>query len=82
MTDAPMWNWAEQLLGQSNVRKPTEHGLPMGHAGPAWPGGPLTLNSLRALAGSMPRFQTLKQHHCLISYIRMATPFISVPYVC
>ena len=49
MTDTPMWNWAEQLLGLSNVRPPTEHGCRwLRRASMAW--DPLTLNSLRVLA--------------------------------
>jgi hypothetical protein len=41
MTQGPLWTWAEQLLGEQKVRAPKPGGLPMGHAGPAWPGGPV-----------------------------------------
>ena len=41
MTDGPLWTWAEQLLGEGKVRAPKPGGLPMGHSGPAWPGGPV-----------------------------------------
>ena len=61
MTAAPMWNWAEQLLGQSNVRPPTEHGLPMGHAGPAWPGGPVDpqlTEGARGIYATLPDTET------------------------
>ena len=61
MTDAPLWNWAEQLLGQSNVRPPTEHGLPMGHAGPAWPGGPVDpqlTEGARGIYATLPDTET------------------------
>ena len=33
--------WAEQLLGESTLRKPTVGGKPMGSWGTAWPGGPV-----------------------------------------
>ena len=41
MTRSALFVWAEQLLGQGKVRRPTLGGKPMGHSGPAWPGGPV-----------------------------------------
>ena len=42
---------AEQLLGEDMVEPPVPHGKPMGHAGPAWPGGPVDPADTQGIRG-------------------------------
>ena len=41
MKDPQIMHWAEQMLGQGQIREPIENGKPMGSWGTAWPGGPV-----------------------------------------
>jgi len=42
---------AEQLLGENMVEPPVPNGKPMGHAGPAWPGGPVDPANTQGIRG-------------------------------
>ena len=42
---------AEQLLGEDMVEAPVPYGKPMGHAGPAWPGGPVDPANTQGIRG-------------------------------